>query len=152
MAKQRLVDKLSCATGIVALILGGVWLVRYLLQPPGTIDFHLHKARYERIISTAKALGIPLGGYSHFWITRALEPVAPGHILKHNDMTGMVDVFRDDEGAYRVSIVTSDEGYYGTFGYLYADGQLTFPENTTGLTSVHRQLDSHWWTGYNGKW
>jgi hypothetical protein len=137
-------------------IAASLWLlsgvVSYFLRSPGTVDFHLHKSRYERIIAVAKAMGIAPGANNHFWITPDLEPVPPDRIIKHSDMLGMVDVARDDVGGYRVSIVTSDEGYSGTFGYIFADGPLFFPDNSTGLTSVQRQLATHWWTGYNGKW
>jgi hypothetical protein len=152
MSKSKVKDIIIWTIWIVGSLVFIACVISYFLRSPGTVDFHLHRAKYERIIATAKGMGVAPGTNNHFWITPELEPVPPTQIIKHNDMLGMVDVFRDDSGSYRVSIVTSDEGFSGTFGYLFSDGPLFFPDGSTGLTSVQRQIAAHWWTGYNGKW
>ena len=63
-----------------------------------------------------KTMGIEPGSYdrkNHLWTAANLDAATLG--LKQtnkDDMVGMIEVFRDDSGAYSVSITTLDRGHF----------------------------------------
>ena len=133
---------------LAAVIAVGAW---YVLRSPGTVDFRLHRAQYERIAARAKTLPTGPKGYSHYWINSPMGAEPIGSRNRSGDMSGQVFVERSDTGKFNVSIITQDMGHLGTFGYVYADA----PGNSRGtrdLPSLQRRLDAHWWIAYNDMW
>jgi hypothetical protein len=113
---------------------------------PGNADFYLNRGKYESIVARSKAL-----------------PLAPGE-QTHTSFDGLgVDIGRNSEGSYTVTITTVDRGHAGASGYVFSDEPLTPHPNANypEYSSVENPGDmpfsdtpivgqgGRWWSVYN---
>jgi hypothetical protein len=139
-------------TFVVVIAVALFFAVRYFFRSPSAADFRLHQAQYEALVAKIKRLDIPPEESGLCWTNAALEPDSLSRTRIYKDsMVGKISVERTDSGQYLISIITRDDGHFGTFGYVYSEVTGGAP-STSELPSVDRQIRRHWWIAYNNMW
>ncbi len=132
----------------VALIVLAAFYVWYLLQPPSSLEFWLHRGRYEALVAAIKARGATLKPSNHYVIRQDLDPktlIRPSSAGGHRDWD-RVYFSRSPSGQYEIDITTTDLGHMGYLGYIYSDGPQ--PSRDYPVWPIQ----PHWWAFHDNRW
>jgi hypothetical protein len=122
-------------------------------------DFYIHKYQYESIVQSVKAANMAVMDQQYWVVSQWSNPVKLRRLTpsqKPPTLAGQVAAHRTRTG-YIISIVTSDNGHFGTAGYIFSDAPLkpiqgdsyTSTDAPGDLSFLEKRINDNWWTAYN---
>lgn len=149
---SRVGRQVLIGTGLLVLVIGLV--ARYMaLRSPSASEFRWHQARYEALVTRIKQMALtPREKPYHLYLDASLRPeTLSRQQAEGNSMEGKVTVWLPEKERYQITLVTSDQGHRGAFGYVYSDVPMNRASRLGGpdLIFLREPLNAHWWIAYN---